>query len=375
MVPVVALAALVAQAFGRFSYALLLPAVQKDLAISYTLAGTLGTSNLIAYLLGSAAVSWAATRISLTLMIRIGLIGSVTGLFILWWSPNLAVLFVGMVLTGLAGAAIWIPGPGVAASLADPRRRGLVIGLVGTGIGIGFVAAGVIARAQIDSGWRSVYLTEALVGVVVLVAGWLFLHGRAEAVASRPSIAAIKTVPGWLPLVGVYASFGLSMSLFVNFLVARLEEDAGFTPEAAAVAFSVFGIASIFGGPIFGPLSDRIGRRATMGTGFAGMALAALLALVGVQPWPLAAAVVFGVAFAGVPTALAAHISDHVDPQGFGSAFGVITLSFGAGQILGPQLGGWLGDVTGAFTFGFFTSAVVALAGLAFALRVPATHH
>ncbi|MBW3666553.1 MAG: YbfB/YjiJ family MFS transporter, partial [Actinobacteria bacterium] len=44
---------MVAQAFGRFTYALVLPSVQEDFGISYTLAGTLGTLNLAAYLLSS----------------------------------------------------------------------------------------------------------------------------------------------------------------------------------------------------------------------------------------------------------------------------------------------------------------------------------
>ncbi len=368
---VVPLAAMVAQSFGRFTYAAILPALQEDLAISYTLAGSFGTANLVAYLVGSAAVSWATTRFALSAMIKGGLIASVGGLFLLWWSPNLGVLVLGMVVTGLAGAFIWIPAPGVVAAMANPARRGLAIGMVGAGLGVGFVVTGELVRMQINAGWRTIYRGEALFGLFVLVAAFAVLRYTTSVAASRPSLDAIRTVPGWIPLVAAYSAYGLSISLFVNFLVARLEEDAAFTPESAAVAFSMMGVASIFGGPIFGPISDRFGRSLAMQVGFAGMAGAALLALVDRQPWPVLGAVLFGLAFTGVPTALAAHISDHVDQRAFGAAFGLITLSFGAGQILAPQLGGWLGDITGSFTLVFVVSAVAAVVGMISATRVP----
>ncbi len=368
---VVPLAAMIAQSFGRFTYAVVLPALRDDLNISYTLAGSFGTVNLVAYLFGSAAVAWAATRFALIVMIKGGLLASVGGLFLLGWSPNLGVLFAGMVITGLAGAFIWIPAPGVVAATAGPERRGLAIGLVGSGLGFGLVVTGLLVRTQIGGGWRSIYRTEAMFGVVVLVAAFVILRYRTGASASRPSLDAIRTVPGWIPLVASYGTYGLSISLFVNFLVARLQEDAGFPAEAAALAFSVLGVASIFGGPLFGPFSDRFGRSLAMQVGFVGMAASAILALVHSQPWPLVAATMFGLSFTGVPTALAAHLSDHLEQSAFGAAFGVITLSFGAGQLLAPQLGGWLSDASGSFTSVFLVSTVAALVGLVFAYNVP----
>ena len=62
LVVLVALAAGVAQAFGRFSYALLLPAINRDLLGSYALAGLVGTANVAAYLLGTVAVSGLGVR-------------------------------------------------------------------------------------------------------------------------------------------------------------------------------------------------------------------------------------------------------------------------------------------------------------------------
>jgi MFS family permease len=94
--------------------------------------------------------------------------------------------------------------------------------------------------------------------------------------------------------------------------------------------------------------------------GFTTMAAASLLILVGTGPWPWLAAVVFGLAFAGVPATTATYLRDHLTAREFGSGFGVITLAFGVGQLLAPQIGGWLGDALSSFALVFVLAAVVA---------------
>jgi MFS family permease len=98
-----------------------------------------------------------------------------------------------------------------------------------------------------------------------------------------------------------------------------------------------------------------------MQTGFASMAIASLLLLAGTGPWPWIAAVVFGLAFAGVPTTTATYLRDHLSALEFGSAFGVVTLSFGLGQLMAPQVGGWIGDAFTSFAPVFVLAAVVAI--------------
>jgi MFS family permease len=150
------------------------------------------------------------------------------------------------------------------------------------------------------------------------------------------------------------------MSLFVNFFVARLEEDGGYTTATTGLVFATFGVASIFGGPLYAALSDRVGRSRALQVGFATMAGASLLLLAGSGPWPWLAAAVFGLAFAGVPASTATYLRDHLSAREFGSGFGVVTLAFGAGQLLAPQIGGWLGDTLSSFTLVFVLAAIVA---------------
>jgi MFS family permease len=359
LVAVVVAATMVAQAFGRFTYALVLPSVQTDLGISYTLAGTLGSLNLAAYLAASFGVAWLSTRLPPDRIIRISIGISTLGLAGMWWAPNLAVVTAAMAITGMAGAGIWIPAPAVSSSLVSPERRALAIGVIGTGIGLGFVSAGFVARG-VGGEWTLVYRFETFVALVTAVLVWVFVRLPSEPGGTRPSLRSVGTVPRWGYLLGTYGGFGLAMSLFVNFFVARLEEDSGYTTATTGLIFATFGVASIFGGPLYAALSDRIGRSRAMQVGFAAMAAASLLLLVGSGIWPWLAAAMFGLAFAGVPANTATYLRDHLSAREFGSGFGVVTLAFGVGQLLAPQIGGLLGDTLSSFTLVFVLAAIVA---------------
>lgn len=166
-------ASAVAQSFGRFTYAVLLPAIQQNLDITYTLAGTVGSANLVAYLAGSIATSYASTRLDPITLIKIGTGLSTMGLGLAWFAPNLTWLLVAMIVTGFAGAVIWIPAPGIAGASVTPARRGLAVGLTQAGIGMGVVTAGVLATvirsSQGDAGWRTLYGIEAGVGLMAFL--------------------------------------------------------------------------------------------------------------------------------------------------------------------------------------------------------------
>src|SRR5690349_7327041 len=103
LIPVLLLAAGVAQGFGRFGYALLLPAVNADLVHSYAVAGLLGTLNLTAYLGGTLLVSLTAGRLAPAMSVRLGLLLTTAGVSVLALSPSVPVLVAGMVLAGFGG--------------------------------------------------------------------------------------------------------------------------------------------------------------------------------------------------------------------------------------------------------------------------------
>ena len=372
--------ACVAQSFGRFTWGVVLPGARDDLlGGSNTLAGLLGTLNVTAYLVGTLAMSWAASRVTLVGLIRIGLLISTSALGLAAIAPSGPVLAIALTAMGFGGAVIWIPAPAISARALPPNRAGMAVGLVGSGIGFGLVFAGQMAnylgRTRISEDvWQTLYRIEFSVALVVLAGTFIFLRSHGD----RPGTAggfggftALRTVNGWIPVTVAYASFGFAYILVLGFLVARLEDDAGLSSAQATAMFSLVGVATVLGGMSLGPLSDRIGRRPTLTGAFVCFGLCALLVLTGKQPWIAVAAVGIGLMFSGMPALIIAHIVDNTDRDTYGPAFSAATLAFGVTQMVSPQIGGVIADALGSFTWVFVLSAVVSFVGAGFASRLP----
>lgn len=380
-IAIVMASACVAQAFGRFTWGVVLPGARDDLLDgSNTLAGFFGTLNVTAYMLGTLAVSWASSRVTLVGLVRIGLSISTAALGLAAFAPSGPVLGIALFAMGLGGATIWIPAPAISARALPPHRAGMAVGLVGSGIGFGLVFAGQMAswldrRSTDGHSWQTLYRIEFGVAIVVLIGAFAILrsHGDRPALAGGfGGVRALRTVRAWVPATVAYAAYGFSYILVLAFLVARLEDDAGFSSGEAAAMFSLVGVAAMFGGLTLGPLSDRVGRRNTLTAAFVLFAACGLLVLTGRQPWVAIAVVGVGLVFSGAPALIIAHIVDHTDATTYGPAFSAATLAFGVAQMISPQIGGTIADWLGSFTWVFVLSAVLSGVGAVASSRLPA---
>jgi MFS family permease len=375
LIPLLVVAAAVAQGFGRFGYALLLPAVNADLVHSFAGAGLLGTLNLTAYLAGTLVVSLTAHRLAPAASVRTGLLLTTAGLPVLALAPSVPLLVVGMVLTGFGGAMIWVPAPGIAGAAVPAARRGLAIGLTGSGVGLGVVACSALtALVHAIAGpgaWRPVWGIEAVLSALVAAAALRWLRPQAAPVTGPARLAALRAVPGWVGSMLSYGGYGLAISVYMTFLVVAYEHDAGFGSVHASAVFALAGVCIVAGGVLLGRWSDSVGRRAAMTWAYVGMTAAVLLVPVGGEPWAVVSAVLFGLAMSGAPAVLAAHLSDSLEPRRFAAAFGAVTLVFGLAQLVGPQLGGWIADGTGSFTPAFLVAAAAALGAAVASATLP----
>ncbi len=151
--------------------------------------------------------------------------------------------------------------------------------------------------------------------------------------------------------------------------MTALVSEHGFTEAGAGALWSWVGGLSLLSGPVFGTLSDRLGRRAGFMTVFAFQALAYFL----VAPWLPDGAVYLSIVFFGVvawsiPSIMAAAVGDYLGAARAAQAFGFVTFIFALGQIVGPAIAGILAEASGSFTGSFYLAS--ALAVLAIALSV-----
>ncbi len=321
------------------------------------------------------AVSALSRRVRPAALIQGGLACSAVGLALLTRAGGAADLSVGLTLTGVGGAFIWVPAPGLAGSVVRPSRRGAAIGVAGSGIGGGIVFASALASRLHavggDASWRTVYLVETAVALVTLVLCLVFLRPAPHRDDDTPVRAgALRRVPGWIGLTGGYAAYGIAYSVYTSYLVTALEDDAGFSTGHASAVYTLVGVGLVAGGVLLGPLSDRWGRGRTLIGGYLAMAVSILLVPLGVEPLASVSALLFGLMMSGVPAVIAAHLSDFLTPREFAGAFGRCTLAFGLMQLFGPPVGGFLAEAAGAFLLPFLLAGVVAAAGAGLSVDV-----
>lgn len=108
---------------------------------------------------------------------------------------------------------------------------------------------------------------------------------------------------------------------------------------------TVYAVLNFLAGPVLGNLSDRYGRRPILLGGMAMLGLNFLLMGLADTVWLLfLGRILSGMAGATFSTAQA-YIADVTEPEQRGQAFGMIGAAFGVGFVLGPTLGGLLGDL------------------------------
>ncbi len=381
----------VSQGFGRFSYALVIPSLIHTTLHSVALAGTLGSANVGAYLVGSITVTLISKYFRATTLIRLGLLLATSGIFTFALSDSFGVFFIAMALAGFGGALIWLPSPGIAAAAVETNKKAWAMGMTGAGIGVAITFAGQLSRYLTGLpglwSWKALWLVEAGVAMIAVAAAFGPLQ-RINRLPSTPGPRPSATtppladgepsgpsrhkVPGRTLLTAIYMVYGLVQGVFLTFVVTALEHDHHFSSGSASFVFATVGFFSIFGGILSGRISDRVRNRASvMGVAFLAMALACYAISDGALVMVIPGAIFYGLGVSGIPNLVGAHLGDHLPTHAFAGAFALVTLFFGIAQAVGPQLGGMLEVASGSFRLEYLLLAGVATIGaaLSFALN------
>jgi DHA1 family tetracycline resistance protein-like MFS transporter len=141
----------------------------------------------------------------------------------------------------------------------------------------------------------------------------------------------------------------LALGLIMPILPKLVESFVDNNTAQAARIFGVFGTAwalmQFVFSPILGSLSDRFGRRPVVLLSNFGLGLDyVLMALAPSLIWLFVGRVISGITSASISTAFA-YITDITPAERRAAVFGKVGAAFGAGFIIGPAVGGLLGDV------------------------------
>jgi sugar phosphate permease len=374
--------------FGRYAYTAILPGMMRGLALNYTQMGLLGTGHLGGYLLfavvgGFLSVKYGPRLVISTSLFFLGLCLCLTGL------SNSFVFALSMrFLTGLGSAAAYTPMMGLLAAWFTSEKRGMASGIISTGCSFSILLMGLLMNFLNyhfpDSGWRLAWHFIGILGIVAGVFCSFFLLNRPKdkglkAIGRKGEMpVSILNEPqtGWQKiyqckplylLAFVYFTFGFSHIIYLQYFTVYLINEMNFSSSQAGELFSLLGLLSIVSGPLWGTVSDLMGRGYGLAIVFLLQCLSFFLfALpgVGVVVGYLST-ILFGLSVFSVPIIMAASAGDYLGPQLAPVGLGSITVIFGIGQAIGPAIGGRMAEISGTFKGAFFLSASLAMIGLA----------
>ena len=267
------------------------------------------------------------------------------------------------------------------------KRRGLVLGIVGSGANIGVMVMGSFAVYLISRyDWQTASLTIGLTALFILIPCSFLLRRFPSEIAAPSQVQgpqpvnhgfferqhcsapkglslpdAVKTRNFWFLSLMLFL-FASCVYLVMTHLVPHAI-DLGIPPIQTASLLSMIGGSGVLGKMLIGRLSDTIGRKQAYIICPMLMAGAMLWLVWSSDLWMFYLfAIVFGFAFGGLSSANAALFGDAFGLRHLGAIMGVAEVGWQTGAAVGSLLGGYMFDASGSYVFAFIAGVIVSLA-------------
>ena len=332
---------------------------------------------------------WIADVIGPKVVVAFGGIMVAIGWTINSYAETLGMLYLGAAVSGIGGGAVYATCVGNAVKWF-PDRRGLAVGLTAAGYGAGTALTVIPIQYVIANyGYQSAFLWFGIVqGAVVFVLAWLLRGPEPGETANAPPAKVAQSSRSYTPAQVLWTPvFWLLYIMFIMVSASGLMATAQLAPIAKdfnvssviiLAGLSTLSLAAIIdnicnGGarPLFGWISDNIGREYTMALAFGLGGFAYwLLGTLGHQPWGFVifAALIFltwGEIFSLFPSTCT---------DTFGSKFATVNLSLlytakGTSAFLVP-VANLIKDATGSWHMVFVVTALMNFVVVALALFV-----
>jgi len=392
---------------GYYAFAIFFKSIQEELVLSRTVVSIAFTLFYLVIALSSPFVGRLVDRFGPKKIIFLG--GLILGLGLTFLSSitNLQGLYMAYMITGLGCSTIGLIPVSAIVSDLFLKRRGMAMGIVGSGIGVGgLVLSPILGTFLIPHfGWRAAYQILALLTVtlvitvaVVIEVGPRKTHLHLDRVEASETITgpkspsdpsegcelsvALKTSSFWL-ITSVFVMFQMAEVGIIQHLVNHLT-DVGFSIVVAAAVLSLNGLCTTIGKLWFGYISDRLAAKYCAAISFL-LALMATILLITSNPLsnPLAIwifAFLMGLSIGSWVPLSYVLISSKFGLANYGAIYGVWSLFTYTAVAISPAFFGYVFDIMSSYYWAFITSAVLLSAGLVSVLflqnpRTRVVHH
>ena len=370
-----ALGVTVTNGFARFSYGLILPAMQSDLGWNYAQAGWLNTANALGYIAGAVLTMLMIRQYSATALFSFGLITTTlallaTGLISdLWWQT------LWRILVGFFGAMSFSTAGVLATGLFpnDPRSNALAISILfGTGGGLSIVLSGAslplfLAHYGAEH-WPLAWIIIAAICLLFLpLCLWSATKLKRPTPKQADAPAPIPIAQIWAQLAG-YAGFGLGYIVFLTFLSAWMTQQAASASFIAAV-WILLGLCICVSPLVWRPILTRHASGLPLAMILTCIALGSALPVLFPGNFSLLlAAIIFGRSVFMAPSAVTNFTRQNLPERSWGVAISLFTVVFAVAQTLGPYAAGLLGDLAGDIGISLLGASGLLLLGAVIAL-------
>jgi sugar phosphate permease len=378
----------------RLGYGVVLPEMIRTLDFGRADAGTIYNAYLFSYIAIAPLTGYLTDRLGarrvisvclLVLGIGVVMMGTVGTL----WSAS---LFFG--LAGLGATGLWAPVITLVQRWFAFHRRGLALGVLSAGYGLGFATMGIVVPLIVKSlSWHYAWYILGAMALCMAIINAVFLRSDPQYVGLTPwgqkadvsgQVAPPSAADRKMSLHQLFGNrqfwliglsyFAIAYSLYgiTTFMVDYAKNQLGLPLEKASLLATIHGVGQIVGVLTVMPLSDILGRKKTimMSNTFITAALVGIL-IVG-NSWILLCCCVAVLAiFYGVTFPIyGACAGDYFPKESMGTVIGAWTPFYGAGAILTHWISGTLRDSTGIYNHSFAISVLMALVGLFLMSRV-----
>jgi DHA1 family inner membrane transport protein len=334
-----------------------LPDIAGDLGVSIPQAGYAITAYALGVVIGAPAFAILGARLPrkgllLALMAALTVANLASAM-----APTFGTFVLARFASGLPHGAYFGIGAVVASSLVPRERRARAVAMTMMGLTIanvvGVPLTTVLGQAV---GWRSIYLTVVVVGLLTLVAVELFVPKVVvhEDASPRQELSALRQPQVWLTLLVGAVGFGGFFAVY-SYIAPTLTEVSGFGDGGVPLVLALFGVGMTLGTMVGGRLADWSVLRTLVLAPAATLAVQ-LLFTITAHGRVTAAVTLLVLAFTS-SLSLPAITARLLDVAGDGKAL-ASTLNHSALNIANA-LGAWLGGVVIAAGFGWTAPAVV----------------
>lgn len=340
--------------------------------------------------IASPIVGKAVDRWGARVVMMVGAVLVALGFFSLIITRELSYYLFMNIIIGIGGAAIGPVPCSTAVASAFHENRGLAIGVMSTGIGIGgFIFSPLIGGVLLPFyGWQGGYFGIAVAHIMLIPLIFLFLHQPVayvrsaihheadEALLNHQNDPCRRSTMWSTPFYLISISFFLFFFCLAGTLQSQVPylQDIGFPLLTASSALGILGLVSALAKLFFGWLCDRIDPKGAFVLAVIFLTSGTYI-LSNVKPTSSSTllwiyAMVFGVGVGCWLPIMSMMVSTNFGVASYGLIFGGTSLVQSIGSAIGPLAAGYIYDQTHGYFLAFMLFIGLAVCSIPFAIGI-----